>query len=75
MNDLNVFSTRLKELRLSKKLTQPALGEIVGLKKQTINDLEHSRGNPSIFTAIALADYFNVSLDYLVGRSDDPTRH
>ena len=64
------FSKRLKELRISNNLTQPKLGEIVGVKKQMINDMEHGRANPSMKTLIALADYFGVSTDYLIGRSD-----
>ena len=36
---------------------------------------EYGEREPSFQKLIALADYFDVSLDYLVGRSDDPTRH
>ena len=71
----NTFSARIKDLRLSKNLSQAALGEIIGIKAQAINDIEHGRVKTTLDRAIALADYFNVSLDYLVGRSDDPKRH
>ena len=64
------FSIRLKELRIANNLTQPKLGEIVGVKKQMINELEHGRTNPGFNTLLALADHFDVSIDYLVGRSD-----
>lgn len=64
------FSTRLKELRLSKNLTQQALGEIIGIKMQAVNDMEHGRIKTTIDRAIVLADYFEVSLDWLVGRSE-----
>jgi len=37
-------------------------------------DIEYGKINIPTLTLIALADYFDVSLDYLVGRSDDPTR-
>ena len=66
------FSERLKELRLSKKLSQRAIGEIIGVKPQAINDMEHDRIKTTLDRACALADYFDVSLDYLVGRSDNP---
>lgn len=69
------FSARLKELRLSKSLSQRALGEVIGLKPQAINDMEHDRVKTTLDRACALADYFDVSLDYLCGLSDDPTRH
>lgn len=70
----NTFSTRLKDLRLSQNLSQAALGEIIGIKAQAINDMEHGRIKTTLDRAIALADYFNVSLDYLCGRSDVPER-
>ena len=66
------FAMRLKELRLANGLSQKALGEIIGIKAQAINDMEHNRIKTTMDRAIALADYFNVSLDYLVGRSNDP---
>ena len=67
------FSVRLKELRQARSLTQPALANAVGLSKQTINDLEHARIKPSVVTLISLADFFNVNIDYLLARTDNPT--
>ena len=64
----NFFADRLRSLRQSCKLTQKAVGEIIGVKTQVINDMEHGRCKTSIDRAIMLADYFNVPLDYLVGR-------
>jgi len=68
----NYFSVRLKELRTASNLTQKEIGSIIGVKTQAINDMEHGRCKTSLDRAIALADYFDVSLDYLVGRSDCP---
>ncbi len=68
------FSTRLKQLRLSKNLSQQALGVVIGIKPQSVNDMEHGRIKTTIDRAIALARYFNVSIDYLVGESDNPER-
>jgi transcriptional regulator with XRE-family HTH domain len=64
------FSSRIRELRLSKKLTQEALGQAVGLQKQTINDMEHGRIKTTLDRAALLADFFKVTMDYLVGRND-----
>ena len=75
MDTKNIFALRLKELRLSKNMSQASMGEIIGVKAQAINDMEHGRIKTTIDRAIVLADFFDVSLDYLVGRSDDPTRH
>ncbi|GHU59982.1 hypothetical protein AGMMS49975_28370 [Clostridia bacterium] len=61
----------MKELRVSKGLSQKVLGEIVGLKQPTIRDMEHGRITTTLERASVFADYFKVSLDYLVGRSTD----
>jgi len=69
------FSERLKELRSSRNLTQKQIYEAVGLSPLGYQRYEYGAREPAYQKLIALADYFNVSLDYLVGRSDDPTRH
>lgn len=68
------FSERLVLLRKSRGLTQKQLAEAVHLSELAIQHYEAQRREPAFTKLIALADYFNVSLDYLVGRSDDPTR-
>lgn len=73
--DYSLFSLRLKELRASRNLTLQQLGESIGSTKATIGNLENSNKQPSLQMVVALADYFNVSIDYLVGRSDDPARN
>lgn len=75
MKNLDIFSIRVKELRVARDITQSQLGDAIGIKKQAINDIEHGRTKTTLDKARLLADYFDVSLDYLVGRSDDPTRH
>ncbi len=75
MNNTNIFSENVKLLREQANLSQSELGSAIGISKQTVNDIEHGRSKTTLDRAIILADYFNVSLDYLVGRSDDPTRH
>ncbi len=75
MKSSNLFSERLKHLRSLAKLSQVELGNAINLSKQTINDMEHGRSKTTLDKAILLADYFDVSLDYLVGRSEDPHRY
>lgn len=72
---MNLFAIRLKELRKTKKLTQSQMAEFLHVTTRHYQDIEYGKINIPALTLIALADYFNVSLDYLVGRSDDPTRH
>ena len=64
------FSTRLKELRKSKKLNQTETGKIAGITSKQIQRYETNESEPTLSVHLALADYFDVSLDYLVGRSD-----
>jgi len=72
---MSSFGDRLNCLRKSKNLKAEELSEIVGLKRRIIFLYEKDETKPSYDTLLALADYFDVSLDYLVGRSDDPARH
>ena len=67
------FGTHLKLLRKSKSITQKQLASAIGATERSVQQYELGERKPSFDVLIALADYFNVSLDYLVGRSDDPT--
>ena len=73
ISENNFFANRLRSLRQSNGLTQKAVGEIIGVKTQVINDMEHGRCKTSIDRAIALAEHFKVSVDYLLGLVDDPS--
>lgn len=66
---------RLKELRLRDKKTQKELAVLLGIDRTTYTKYETEASEPNLETLFTLADYFDVSLDYLVGRSDDPARH
>ncbi len=68
-----MYAKRLKELREEKGLTQEALGELVGLTKANISKYESGKLEPNIDTINYLANYFNVSTDYLLGRTDNRT--
>lgn len=65
---MKVFSKRLKELRLKKGLTQTELGEKVGVKQNTFTNWENGKREPNFENLIKLADFFEVSLDWLFGR-------
>jgi len=67
-----IFCQRLKELRQSKNLTLEKLGKDFNVSKQTVSRWELGDRLPPLDVTVALADYFQVSLDYLVGRSDNP---
>lgn len=59
---------KIKELRIKHKLSQNELGKIINVSGQTILNWENGIYEPSIEKLIQLADYFNVTLDYLVNR-------
>lgn len=69
------FSSRLKNLRISNNLTLEQLGKAVGSTRATIGNYENGNKKPSLDMLIKLADYFNVSIDYLIGRTTDPELH
>ena len=64
----NLFSVRLKELRLKKRLTQTELGEKVGVKQSTFTNWENGKREPSFENLVKLADLLEVSVDWLFGR-------
>ncbi len=59
---------RLKKLRLEKKVTQQELANILNVSQQSINKYENHSTEPSIETLIMIADFFDASIDYIVGR-------
>ena len=63
-------AARIKELMKENNLTQVALAAAVGLKQNTVSAWLLGKKEPSIRSMWLLADYFNVDIDYLVGRKD-----
>lgn len=60
----------LKKLRESKKLTQEDVAKIVFTTNQSISNWENERFEPDVKQLKILADFFNVSIDYLLGREE-----
>ena len=69
------FQTRLTNIRRSKGFTQKQVADGIGISEVGLQNYENGRRKPAFDVLIALADFYGVSLDYLVGRSDDPARH
>lgn len=65
------FKTRLKELRTEKGVTQADIAKLINASKMAISHWEKGNSEPSIEQLKILAEYFNVSIDYLVGFSDE----
>ncbi len=67
-----VTENRIKELRKKNKITQTELAKGIGSSTQAISMYEKGERNPKIDKIQALADFFNVSVEYLMGLSDQP---
>lgn len=67
-----VTENRIKELRKKNKITQTELAKGIGSSTQAISMYEKGKRNPKIDKIQALADFFNVSVEYLMGLSDQP---
>lgn len=75
MFPIEIFSERLSAIRIAKKIAATDVAKKLGISKAAISQFETGKNAPSAAILIALADFYDVSIDYLVGRSDDPMRH
>lgn len=67
---MKTFGKRLKEVRAAKGMTQRQLAEVLNVSSNTVHCWETDKQEPSLSTVLFLSDYFDVSLDYLFGKSD-----
>lgn len=67
--NLSTFGKRVTELRKEKNLTQKALGEIVGVTKNTVSTWERDLRMPEFETLNALCSFFGVNTAYLLGEN------
>lgn len=66
---------RIQELRKARRITQLKMALDLDMSQNTISRYESGEREPGIAELIRIADYFRVSIDYLVGRTDDPAMH
>lgn len=72
---MSTFTERLIELKTKNNLLQKDIAKGANLALRSYQYYEKAEREPTMSVLIKLADYFDVSLDYLVGRSSDSTRH
>ena len=66
-----IFSIRLRELRKDNNLTQKQVAEMLCMKNMSVCDWENGRTEPNMEQLAALAQYFDVTTDYLLGLEDE----
>lgn len=64
----NEFSNQLRRLRERRRISRRVLAELCGISKSALSRYERGKRVPTLADAAALADFFNVSLDWLCGR-------
>lgn len=69
---MQILAKRLKELREGRRIYQRELAEILGMSFRGYQNYETGQSEPKLATLVAIADYYQVSIDYLVGRTDAP---
>jgi len=72
---MSKFPSRLKEIRLQMKFTQRQIATEIEISETQYQNYEYGKKEPTLSNFEKLCNYFNVSADYLLGLSDDPTRH
>nr|WP_325179342.1 helix-turn-helix transcriptional regulator [uncultured Oscillibacter sp.] len=69
---MQILAKRLKELREERRIYQRELAEILDMSFRGYQNYETGQSEPKLATLLAIADYYQVSIDYLVGRTDAP---
>ena len=69
---MNTIGVRLRELRQSAKLSQAKIAAIVGSRQSAVARFESGEAHVPADVMVRYADYFDVSMDYVFGRTDNP---
>ena len=69
---LKILGERLKQLREEAGFSQNKLAKLIGIQQSSLNRYESGFSNPTPETLLWFADYFDVSMDYIYGRTDKP---
>jgi transcriptional regulator with XRE-family HTH domain len=68
--DKAVFAKRLEALRTKQRKSRIVVSELCGLPPDTIRRYERGEASPNVASLVAIANYFCVSIDYLIGRTN-----
>ncbi len=67
---MEIFSKRIAELRKQNGYTQQKVGEVLGIKQPSYIRYENNNAEPNLTNLVKLADLYDVTVDYLLGRED-----
>ncbi len=65
------LANRLKVLRAERDISQQTLAEATGLSRQTVNSIERGKFNPSVVSALRMAEYLGVAVEEIFRLSED----
>lgn len=69
---MQILAERLKALREGRRIYQKEMAELLGLSLRGYQCYEADESEPKLAALVAIADYYQVSIDYLAGRTDAP---
>lgn len=72
---MEFFIKRLLEIRTSKNISQIDISKSINISLRSYQRYEKGEREPSLTVIYSIADYFDVSTDYLLGRTDNPNSH
>ena len=72
MNDISVFPAKLSELRRKNGLSQRRAAEALNISQALLSHYENGTREPGLKFVCRVCDYYGVTADYLLGRSDEP---
>lgn len=65
------LKNRIRVLRAEKEISQKELAEVIGVSRQTVNSIEKGKFNPSVITALKVAEYFGVDVETVFQIQED----
>lgn len=69
---MKIFGERIRALRESMNFSQVKFAETFGIGQSSVVRYEKGKASPSLELLVRIADYYDVSLDYVLGRTDNP---
>jgi transcriptional regulator with XRE-family HTH domain len=75
MENKELFSKRLRKIRRERDVTLKTLADFLGIKNQSVSVYEKGGGYPTTENLLKLAKFFDISVDFLLGRTDNPNSH